>query len=209
MSYWQDYIAKIKELLQNFKQEIAPYWDKESHKEKKAQLQSIEKTITNLQKSNTSVPGELRELKFKLLKELDQFKEAEAAKIELQELFAPFAQGSNKQASKDKPAKSVMKRPRKYEERTVEIKELIEAGFLSDGAVLTRLYKGAAYRAAITPERKIQLIDHSNKEHFDTPSGAAVAASGKSQNGWTWWVIEGQGKYISLDHYRQKLIKQK
>lgn len=208
MSYWQDHIAQLKALLQNFQQEIAPYWDKESHKEKKAQLQSIEKTITNLQKNNTSVPDELRELKFKLLKELDQFKDAEAAKATLQELFAPFVLGSNKcnkQATKPK----TVKRPRKYEEPTVVIKDLIEAGYLSDGAVLSRLYKGAVYRAVITPERKIQLIDHANQEHFDTPSGAAVAASGKSQNGWTWWGIEGQGKDITLDHYRKKLIKQK
>lgn len=209
MSYWQDHIAQLKALLQNFQQEIAPYWDKESHKEKKAQLQSIEKTITNLQKNNTSVPDELRELKFKLLKELDQFKDAEAAKAALQELFAPFAQGSNKQATKSKPAKRVAKSPRKHEEPTVEIKDLIDAGYLSDGAVLTGLYKGAVYRAVITPERKIQIIDHANLEHFDTPSGAAVAASGKNQNGWTWWGIEGQGKDITLDHYRQKLIKQK
>lgn len=209
MSYWQDHIAQLKALLQNFQQEIAPYWDKESHKEKKAQLQSIEKTITNLQKNNTTVPDELRELKFKLLKELDQFKDADAAKAQLQELFAPFAQGSNKQVTKLKPAKRVVKRPRKYEEPSVEIKDLIEAGYLSDGAALTRLYKGAVYRAVITPERKIQLIDHANQEHFDTPSGAAVAASGKRQNGWTWWGIEGRGKDITLDHYRQKLIKQK
>jgi hypothetical protein len=209
MSYWQEHIAQLKVLLQNFQQEIAPYWDKESHKEKKAQLQSIEKTITNLQKNNTSIPDDLRELKFKLLKELDQFKDAEAAKAELHELLAPFLLGGNKQATKSKLSKRVVKRPRKYEEPTVEIKDLIEAGYLSEGAVLTRLYKGVVYRAVITPERKIQLIDHANQEHFDTPSGAAVAASGKSQNGWTWWGIEGQGKDITLDHYRQKLIKQK
>ena len=36
MSYWQDHIAQLKALLQNFQQEIAPYWDKESQKEKKS-----------------------------------------------------------------------------------------------------------------------------------------------------------------------------
>ena len=37
MSDLQDHIAQLKALLHNFQQEIAPYWDKESHKEKKAQ----------------------------------------------------------------------------------------------------------------------------------------------------------------------------
>jgi hypothetical protein len=66
MNNWQDHIAHLKELLQNFKQEIAPYCDMERRKEKQAQLQPIEKTLTNLQKSNTTILDELRELKFKL-----------------------------------------------------------------------------------------------------------------------------------------------
>jgi hypothetical protein len=206
MSQWQDHIAQFKELLQTLKQDLTPYWDKVSLKEKEAQLQSIEKTITNMQKSNTSIPDELRELKFKLLKELDAFSEAESIKEEIQGLVAPFLPSGKKQSSKEKKSKRIVKRPRKYEEQTVEIKDLIEVGLLADDAVLTRLYKGAIYKAEITPERKIKLLDHEKKELFDTPSGAAVAASGKSQNGWSWWKVETSG--VELIEYRKNYLKQ-
>lgn len=206
MSQWQDHIAQLKELLQTLTQDLTPYWDKASLQEKQSQLQSIEKTINQLQKSNTPVPDELRQLKFKLLKELDAFTEAEAIKTEVQELVAPFIPSGKKQSSKEKKSKRIVKRPRKYEEQTVEIKDLIEAGLIPDGATLIRQYKGLFFKALITPERKIKLLDHENKELFDTPSGAAVAASGKSQNGWSWWKVETSG--VELIVYRKNYLKQ-
>lgn len=205
MSYWQDHIAQLKALLQNFQQEIAPYWDKESHKEKKAQLQSIEKTITNLQKNNTSVPDELRELKFKLLKELDQFKDAEAAKAELQELLAPF-QPTPKPNRKAKPRK---KKPASSANNNtlarITLKDLIDAQVLPVPMQLSKKYKGKQFNAVVTTEGKIEVPINNSLQTFDSPSAAAVALITKPTNGWTWWYTKDQPKNKTLDYYRQKL----
>ena len=205
MKQWLDHIAQIKEILHNLKREIAPYWDTESQKEKQAQLQSIEKTITNMQKSNTSVPNELRELKFKLLKELDLFKEAETSKAELRELFAPYQFESRRK--KGKEPKKVNKQPKKDQksESRITLKDLIHSKILPVPLNLSKKYKGKVYQSTITQQGHIELQINGLKRIFDSPSAAAVAASNKSQNGWTWWNIEGKPKDTTLDYYRQKI----
>ncbi len=205
MKQWLDHIVQLKEILQNLKHEIAPYWDTVSRKEKQAQLQSIEKTITNMQKSNTSVPDELRELKFKLLKELDLFKEADATKVELQELFAPYQHKSRRKKEKEpKKLNKQAKKDQKSESR-ITLKYLIDAQLLTVPLNLSKKYKGKIYHAIITQQGHIELQINGSKQIFDSPSAAAVAASNKSQNGWTWWNIEGQPKDRTLDYYRQKI----
>lgn len=205
MSYWQDHIAQLKALLQNFQQEIAPYWDKESHKEKKAQLQSIEKTITNLQKNNTTVPDELRELKFKLLKELDLFKDADEVKLELQGLFAPFQVKPKPKKKAASTKKGKVSEIKKNTGSRITLKDLIYAQVLPVPLQLSKKYKGKQFKASITSDGQIEITINDGLQTFDSPSAAAVAVSNKSQNGWTWWNIEGQPKDRTLDYYRQKI----
>ena len=206
MSYWQDHIADLKALLQNLQQEIAPYWDKESRKEKKAQLQSIERTITNLKKNNTTVPDELRELKFKLLKELDLFKDADAVKMELQELFAPFhvMPRPNRKAASKKRRETSDNHENKLSR--ISLKDLLAAQVLPVPLQLYKKYKGELFEASITSVGQIEVTINNSLHTFDSPSAAAVAVSNKSQNGWTWWNIENHGQEITLDFYRHKLI---
>lgn len=206
MSYWQDHIAQLKALLQNFQQEIAPYWDKESHKEKTAQLQSIEKTITNLQKNNTSVPDELRELKFKLLNELDLFKDADEVKMELQGLFAPFQvmPKPNRKAASTKKGK--VSENKKNTGSRITLKALIDAQVLPVPLQLYKTYKGELFKASITSVGQIEVTINDRLQTFNSPSAAAVAVSKKSQNGWTWWNFRTKNKIITLDTLRRKLI---
>lgn len=79
MTDFGNHIEEIKLLVEDLNQKLSPFKDKKNRIEKEVQLKSIEKTISQLQKGGTSIPDELRELKFKLLKEIDEFKEAEAA----------------------------------------------------------------------------------------------------------------------------------
>ena len=76
MSQLHEHVAQLKMLMKSLKHELSPFIDHARLKEKQSQLQFIENTIVQLQKSNTPVPEELRQLKFKLLKEMDAFSEA-------------------------------------------------------------------------------------------------------------------------------------
>lgn len=204
MKHWLDHIASLKDLLHNLKQEIAPYWGTDSQKEKQSQPQSIEKTITNLQKSNTSVPNELRELKFKLLRELDLFKNAAAAKVELQELLAAFQLVSRRK--KEKGPKKVNKQQEKVHkpEFRITLKDLIDSKIFPVALNLTKKYKGKVCQSTITEKEYIVLQLNGTKQIFDSASAAAVAVSNKSQNGWAWLNIEGQPNERTLDYYHQK-----
>lgn len=205
MSYWQDYIAQLKAILQNVQQEIAPYWDKESHKEKKAQLQSIEKVITNLQKNNTTVPDELRELKFKLLKELDLFKDADEVKLELQGLFAPFQVMPKPYRKAVSIKKGKVSENKQNTVSRITLKDLIDAQVLPVPLQLSKKYKGKLFKASITSDGQIEITINDSLQTFDSPSAAAVALITKPTNGWTWWYTKDQPKNKTLDYYRQKL----
>lgn len=203
MSNWQDHITQLKVVLETIHQELAPYSDQTSLKEKQVQLQSIENTINQLQKSNTSVPDELRELKFRLLKELDTFSEAAAIKAEIQHLLTPYFQPAKQRPNRKKPKRKKASKPAQPESR-ITLAQLIDAGVLPVPLVLTRKYKGKIYQANITQKGTIEMTLNGQTEVFDSPSAAAVAATNKSQNGWTWWIIEHDSSHATLNDYRKK-----
>lgn len=85
----------------------------------------------------------------------------------------------------DNPA--VAKRPR----RKIGLADLINAGLLEEGATLyARRQRVADRTATVLPDG---ALDVDGVRHA-TPSGAAKAVAGNSENGWTFWLVDSQSR---------------
>ena len=204
MNQWKEHIAQLDELLKVLKEQLLPYWKQAHKKEKLAQLKSVEKSIHQLQKGNTPIPDELRELKFRLLNELELYKEAETARVEIQKIIQPLVAKTNtlKRSAQKVPEKPIIKKEKK--EPRITLQNLIENKIIEPGTRLSKTYKGVEHDAVITHEGSIKMELDGKELFFISPSAAAVAASKNAQNGWTWWNVDGQSKERTLDYYRQK-----
>jgi hypothetical protein len=79
----------------------------------------------------------------------------------------------------------------------VRLKELVQSGLLPPGTVLVPARDDIDVVAEIDEQGRIVC----NETAFDTPSAAAVAASGRSSNGWTFWIADlpdGQRRLESI-----------
>lgn len=205
MNPWKEHIAQLDELTKVLKEQLLPYWKPAHKKEKLAQLKSVEKSVRQLKKSNTPIPEELRQLKFRLINDLELFKEARLAMTAINNAFQEFSSGSGTRKTRNhklerKPKTGIEKRG----EARVTIKELVDANILSPGTRLSREYKGIVYQAEITTEGAIKLNLNSGIGMFKSPSSAAAAVTHKPQSGWTWWFVDDQPIKTTLDYFRQK-----
>lgn len=199
MSKWKEDINKVKEYLLKLKEELNPYLDKANLKEKESQLKSVESTIVQLDKNQISIPDELRELKFRLLKELDEFVEAEMVVEEIRGLFVDFLPKGeliNKQTNK-----------KRTHNRRIYLKDLIDSKVMTAPLKLYKRYKGNTYNAIINEKGLIKLLIDGEEHFFDTPTAATKAITNMGLNGWTWWNIEGYPKHENLYHFRLKYEK--
>ena len=86
----QDKIEQVKSLLEDIKSELKPWLNNIDKADKQVQLDTVLKLTEKFNKIDTDLPSEIRELKFKLIQEIDKFKEAEKLNIELQNTLASF-----------------------------------------------------------------------------------------------------------------------
>lgn len=78
-------------------------------------------------------------------------------------------------------------RERERTKRKVEVADLINAGILKSGAILYARRKAYAHRTAtVLPDGNIDV----DGQVFSSPSGAAVSITGKSTNGWSFFLID-------------------
>lgn len=212
MSNLSQHITQLNDILQRIEEYLDKYTDEDLLAEKVSQLNYIEKTIRNLQKDNTAIPAELRELKLSLVNEADNWQEANKRKPEIIGLLQNFiTKHTDNKINKvtNKQEKRIIIKPRvtKFSEQ-VEISDLLEAGILKNGVELYRTYKGQNFTAIIKDSGSIETQVNGKLEQFSTPSAAAVAVSNKSQNGWIWWFTSFEGTKRELDYYRKKYLEQ-
>lgn len=210
MSNLSQYIIQLNDILNRIEEYLNKYTDEDLLSEKVSQLNNIEKIIRNLQKDNTAIPSELRELKLSLVNEADNWQEAKKRKPEIIGLLQNFIiKHTDNKINKvtNKQEKRIILKPRvkKFSEQ-VEISDLLEAGILKNGVELYRTYKGHKFTAIIKDSGSIETQVNGKLEHFSTPSAAAVAVSNKSQNGWIWWFTSFEGTKRELDYYRKKYL---
>ncbi|MFC5271400.1 hypothetical protein [Adhaeribacter terreus] len=204
MNRWSNYIAQVESAVQELSKELAPYLNAANKKEKQAQLNSIDQSIYQMEKGHINIPDELRQLKLKLLKDLDQFKEAEAAQQKVLELLQPLlaiAPQTRKQTQFGEAPKKVSN---KVSGSRIDLTDLLTAGYLKPGMQLIKKYKGETYKGTITEEGFILTNISGQELSFPTPTAAAEAITLKAQNGWVWWSVEGDPKDRTIDYYRQQ-----
>lgn len=204
MNNFKEHIDQIQIKLNELMAAMQPWLDVSALKEKRSQLISIVKTIAKLQKINTSVPEELRELKFKLIREVELFKDAREAQLLLVSRLQPFLPSVLQKVRKSRINKTIIKKKTGSLSPRVEVLDLLKMNLLSPDTSIEKKYKGHLYKALILSDGQIQISLNGKTELHNTPSSAAVAASGKSQNGWTWWTITGDPPERTLDYYRKK-----
>lgn len=203
----KEHIALLKSQLSDIRSQLEPWLNKAAKAEVQSQLSAIVKSSDRLIKTEVNVPAELRELKFKLMKELDKFKEAEILQAELLKILGEYVS--------IKPQRTIQKQKqrkshKKHKEVTpqFDLVNLIDAGLLPPNTKLVKKYKGFLHTAILTKDGKIKT-NHNNKVVFhSSPSSAAVYLTQKAQNGWTWWIVEGNGNNKTLDFYRQQYLSQ-
>ncbi|MFE4956205.1 hypothetical protein ACFRCW_19395, partial [Streptomyces sp. NPDC056653] len=84
--------------------------------------------------------------------------------------------------------------------RRIKLSELLDAGLVSVGTVLTPAWEGHDYAATIDDQGRILL----DSQLYETPSGAA-AATGAGANGWTFWIADTPDGQVPLATLRAAL----
>lgn len=236
MKELKEKIEQLKLLLREIEELMQPYLDEQRRKEQQSQIKTVERSIVELQKSGTPVPDELRELKFRLVHESDLYKEYKTVQRELSNLLTPLVIQPQKsktipapaparnQSGPDPTPKPLEPSPEhsepeptfdlqgqerksgKKESYRVTISDLVRSGLIQPGTEIRNRYKGRWFKAVITEDGIIELEINGQLQRHKSPSGAAVAASGKSQDGWTWWSLTGSHHAETLDYYRKKYL---
>ena len=207
MNNFKENIDQIQIQLSELMNSLQPWLDLSSLRERKAQLHSIEKTIIKLQKIETPVPDELRELKFKLIREIELFKDAREAQILLFSKLKQFLPADNKKIRTNRNKITPFKKRPALLSTRIEVKDLLKLNLLLPDTIIEKNYKGHLYKALLLKDGRIKLLENGKTELHNTPSSAAVEASGKSQNGWTWWYISDDPERRTLDYFRKKYLK--
>jgi hypothetical protein len=199
-------IGQVKSELQEIQNQLNPWLNEADKTEKQNQLKAVAGSLDKLTKTEVTIPSELRDLKLKLHRELDQFKEAKIIKAELDEMLSQFAI-QKKSIRERTPKKVLIKKIRKTTGIRIELLNLIQNGIIEPQTKIVKHFKGTHYVATITNEGLIELFHNGVKLTYNTPSAAAEYLSKAKQNGWTWWSLKGDTKGRTLDYYRQKYIQ--
>lgn len=206
MNNIKENIIKLKMQLDDIKIQLQPWLNSVAKLEIQSQLNAILKSSDKLTKTEVNVPTELRDLKFRLIKELDKFNEAEELQEELLQVLSRYIAV---RPPRKKPILIREKSNKKSKTTTpqFELINLIKSGLLSPNTKLIKNYKGKLITSILTKEGKIKTTQNNEIILHDSPSSAAVYLTQKSQNGWTWWAVEGDEKDRTLNYYRQQYLK--
>lgn len=80
--------------------------------------------------------------------------------------------------------------------------DLLQAGYLEEGETLHPRRRRVSATAVVLEDGRLECLD----QRFETPSAAATEASGTTaENGWTFWLVERDGEFVSLDDVRNQM----
>jgi hypothetical protein len=221
MSTFKEQINQIKEMLEDFQADIKPWLSSSIINEKKSQLESIEKTINALKRNETPIPDELRNLKFKLINELDLVQEAKEADLllseYLQSLLKPSSEVKHIKIVKPAPKAAIQSEDKqiankKYNDHVlskVTLFDLILSNLIPPNTLILKEYSKRIYKGIITENGEILMSERMSDVIFKDPSEAATQLIGESINGWNWWYVFLDAKWVLLDELRQKYLLQK
>lgn len=166
---------------------------------KQQQLAHVEKTLRQFKDKTIPVPDEMRNLKLKLVMEVDYLRQQvnfkDNIKRLLQNSFPTIYKSSNIKTKQTK-------KKRKKTGGRVTIKEMIDTKTIQPGQEVYAMLRGNVIKGKIIQEGQIKI--QSTGQCFDSPSSAGVAVTNNSVNGWTFWFIQEGGKSRNLDYYRAR-----
>ena len=123
--------------MQEIHNQLNPWLNEADKTEKQNQLKAVAGSLDKLTKTEVAIPSELRDLKLKLHRELDQFKEAKIIKAELDEMLNQFVI-QKKSIRKSKLSKSVSKKRLKLTGDKIDLFCLIQNGLIQPHTKLKR-----------------------------------------------------------------------
>lgn len=198
-------IEQVTLLLEEIKSQLNPLLNNAHKSDKQEQLEVVAKMTDKFDKIGAELPDEIRTLKFKLIQEIDQFKEAEELNEKLQNTLMPFIlEKGPKTRKKNKGPSSQKNSPKQY---GINVIDLIEAKIIEPNTKIINTVDGQEYEALITPNGKIKLVHNDTTTVYNSLSSAAKEIMGRPINGWVWWQIEDSSGRKDLDYYRQKFIR--
>lgn len=199
-------INQIKSQLEDIQNQLNPWLNDADKTQKQNQLNAVAGTLDKLTKTDVTIPSELRELKLKLIRELDQFEEAKMIKAQLNEMLNNFV-AQKKSFRKSLPKKIIKKKHIKPSGSKVDLSNLVQNGIIEPNTKIIKVFKGLRYEAIITEDGQIDITLNGLKKLYNSPSPVAKDIIKSAQNGWVWWSLEGDPKGRTLDYYRQKYIQ--
>lgn len=200
-------LTQIKDNLQELIKELQNPDAWASIQEKEKQLQAIERTLQKMQKGGLGIPTEMREVKLRLIKEIESDQEIQQVQSGLVELLLSSLEemGYHIPMEEIKKTRKKQKRPN-AKGRRISLKDLCEEGLLHNGMVLHHHGKDGHYEAHIKDGKMIVKKGHATLE-FDNPSAAAVEVGGGNRNGWTFWVLNYHNRIVELNTVRKAYKK--
>jgi len=164
---------------------------------KQQQLAHVEKTLRQFKDKTIPVPDEMRNLKLKLVMEIDCLRQQVNFKNNITRLLQnsfPAIYNSTNIKTKQTTTK------RKKTGGRITLKEMIDTQTIQPGQEVYAMLRGNVIKGKITYEGQIKI--QSTGQCFDSPSSAGVAVTNNSVNGWTFWFIKEGSKSRNLDYYR-------
>jgi len=201
----QDKIAQLKSLLEDINSQLAPWLKNSSKTDKQVQLDAVVKLSEKFDKIDTDLPNEIRSLKFKLIQEIDKFKEAEKLNQELTNVLSPFFKQKNFKSVTPKSSNSAPVTNKKH--FGIKVIDLLQNNIIQPNTKIYKKLNNQHYEALILANGTIKLVHNNNTTFHKSLSLAAREIVERPINGWTWWEIEDGFERKILDYYRQKLIR--
>ena len=158
-------IGQIRSELQEIHNQLNPWLNEADKTEKQNQLNAVAGSLDKLTKTEVTIPSELRDLKLKLHRELDQFKEAKIIKAELDEMLNQFVI-QKKSFRKSKLSKTVSKKRIKLSGDKIDLFCLIKNGLIQPHTKIVKVFKGNHYEAIIITNGQIEYTFNGVKKNI-------------------------------------------
>ena len=180
--------------------------------EKHKQLIAVEKSISELKKSKTPIPDEMRHLKLKLVVEAGDYDKYQKAKINLKNILTKSVSSLVDDHKETQAKKKVPKRKRKKKHKNnlgfrVTLIELINYEILQPNTTFYSILKGKRYDCILLESGELQAKRDGKVLKFDNPSAMAKELTQMNQNGWTFWNVKLQNRDKPLDFFRKEYLK--
>ena len=201
-------LETLEKLLDKLTNSFSKGSDSAELNEKSKQLTEVEKTISNLERANITIPEELRKLKLSLYQVVHQYNDFIKLKANYENLLKDnYHKISSRNISPQPSIKSKGGNGKSRTRKFINItqKDLLDENIIPAGLKIYKNYKGTYYSAKILNNGAIELVQNGKTYRFTSLSTAAEHITKGSINGWDWWLTDFEKTERPMSYYRNKL----